>query len=498
MKPTDNLHQLVKSLTGSEKRYFKVFSKRHVVGSLNKYEQLFDIYDTLPDDHYDDDDLKQKVKKKNLGKNLADDKKNLQEMIMRAMLNFHSGNSIDTQLNDLLAEEDFYRQKRLNELRRKTIAKAKEIAEKYENYTVLLTLADRETNMRIELEQDKLAEIADHVGEEQGKWLDKINTKQELSKLDHWIFIQYRMNAKKDSKELRDMIEHKISLASFKNHLPGSSFKIDRNYFSIWSVYYLLKADFQKYNLYVSRMYELYEKQYPHQKNNDRIAYKVILFNYVYSLQMVKDFESMSRLLDHSQTIAPLNEDEAGETFQNQVFYKQLYYMNTSKFEEAVEMVPEIEEGIKKYRRKINTARQLTLYSNIAISYMMVNKWPEVLTYTEKIIAEKTSVRMEIKYEAMLHQLIARYELKQYDLLSYQIRNTQRQLNGKDTLTDAQAYVIKLLNSLIKDEKKHFTSLRKDADIAVANCKGYGVIQIWLYSRLYNISMIKAAPLLEH
>jgi hypothetical protein len=352
--------------------------------------------------------------------------------------------------------------------------------------------------MRIELEQDKLAEIADHVGEEQGKWLDKINTKQELSKLDHWIFIQYRMNAKKDSKELRDMIEHKISLASFKNHLPGSSFKIDRNYFSIWSVYYLLKADFQKYNLYVSRMYELYEKQYPHQKNNDRIAYKVILFNYVYSLQMVKDFESMSRLLDHSQTIAPLNEDEAGETFQNQVFYKQLYYMNTSKFEEAVEMVPEIEEGIKKYRRKINTARQLTLYSNIAISYMMVNKWPEVLTYTEKIIAEKTSVRMEIKYEAMLHQLIARYELKQYDLLSYQIRNTQRQLNGKDTLTDAQAYVIKLLNSLIKDEKKHFTSLRKDADIAVANCKGYGVIQIWLYSRLYNISMIKAAPLLEH
>jgi hypothetical protein len=135
MKPTDNLHQLVKSLTGSEKRYFKVFSKRHVVGSLNKYEQLFDIYDTLPDDHYDDDDLKQKVKKKNLGKNLADDKKNLQEMIMRAMLNFHSGNSIDTQLNDLLAEEDFYRQKRLNELRRKTIAKAKEIAEKYENYT---------------------------------------------------------------------------------------------------------------------------------------------------------------------------------------------------------------------------------------------------------------------------------------------------------------------------------------------------------------------------
>ncbi|MGZ2865448.1 hypothetical protein, partial [Pseudomonas aeruginosa] len=90
------------------------YANRHVVGKQNKYEQLFDIYDDLPSEHYDEAQLKLKLKKKGLGKNLADDKKNLQEMIMKAMLAFHAGQSIDTQLNDLLAEEDFYRQKRLN------------------------------------------------------------------------------------------------------------------------------------------------------------------------------------------------------------------------------------------------------------------------------------------------------------------------------------------------------------------------------------------------
>jgi hypothetical protein len=492
MKPTDNLHQLVKSLTASEKRYFKVYAKRHVVGTQNKYEQLFDIYDTLPDDSYDEKELKQKLQKKSLGKNLADDKKNLQEMVMKAMLNFHAGTSIDTQLNDLLAEEDFYRQKRLNDLRRKTLAKAKEIAEKYEKYTVLLVIADRETNMKIETEQDKLSEIAAEIGQEQSKWLEKITINQELSRLDHWLFIQYRINSKKNSTAFWKIVGEKMLHPSFVKYKSGSYFKTDRIYYSIWSFYYLLKSDFKNYNIHVGKIYDLYEKHYPHQKNTERILYKVTLFNYLYSLQTVKEYTKMQNLLSHAETIIPLNEDEAGESFQNLVFYKQLYYMNTLKFQEATDMIPAIEAGIKKYHRKINTARLLTLYSNIAISYIMLSRWDEVLIYTEKIISDKTPVRLEIKYEAMLHQLVARYELKQYDVLSYQIRNTQRQLR-KDTLSGTHAYITKLLNTLIKDEKKHLNSLRQDVDQAIKNCSGYSAIQVWLYSHLHKVPMVEAA-----
>jgi len=497
MKPTDNLYQLVKSLSGSEKRYFRIFSKRHVVGAQNKYEMLFDAYDSLSDDGYEEDALRKKLTKKGLGKNLADDKKNLQEMIMRAMLNFHSGQSIDHQLSDLLAEEDFYRQKRLNDLRRKTIAKAKELAEKYDKQTVLLSLIEKETNMRMELEQDALYEIARTINDDKERVLNKICIASELISLNNWLFIQYRLNAKKDSPDFWEQVERRMAIPSFRDYVPGLSFNIDRTYYTIWSFYYLLRGDFQAYSQNARSQYELFDK-HPHQKDSSRIFYKLVLFNYLYSLQTIGDFPAMEALLKVADAIVPLNEDEAGESFQNIVFYRQLYYMNTMKYNDASAMVSEIEAGITKYRRKVNTARELTLYSNIAISFMMLGQWDSVVYYTERILADKTEVRMDIRYEAMLHQLIARYELGQYDLLSYQLRNTQRQLSSRTTLTPSQANVMKLLQSLLKVGKDHLDELRQDADTAIKSIRDYPVIQVWLYAHLHRMTMIRASQEIDH
>lgn len=498
MKPSDYLHQLIKSLTGSEKRYFKLFAKRHVVGSQNKYELLFNVYDELPDDHYDDKLLKEKLKAKGLGKNLADDKKNLQEMIMKAMLSFHAGNTIDTQLNNLLAEEDFYRQKRLNDLRRKTIAKAKDLAEKYEKYLVLVELADRETKMKMEIQQESLSELAERIGHEENKWLGRMNLRTDLVNLSNWLFIQYRINAKKDSPDFWMKAEQQMLHPTFKNYEPGTSFRGDNAYYLIWAFYHALKKDYKKHNYYTRLQYELYEKYYPHQKESDRLSYRISLFNYLYSLQTIKDFEGMEKLLDHAETISPLNDDEAGESFQNLVFYRQLYYMNTLQFEKAIEMVPKIEEGIKKYNRKVNIARKLTLYSNIAISYMILGMWDYMLKYTEKIIIDKTEVRLDIKQEAMLHQLIAWYESKQYELLLYKLRNTQRYFATKGVQNPSAQYVLRLIQLMIKDEKACLNNLKKDLGTAMQNSSDYSAIQIWLYARIHNIKMVAAANIVNH
>ena len=42
MKPSDELHLLIKNLSMSEKRYFKIFSSRHVIAGENNYIRLFD------------------------------------------------------------------------------------------------------------------------------------------------------------------------------------------------------------------------------------------------------------------------------------------------------------------------------------------------------------------------------------------------------------------------------------------------------------------------
>ena len=59
-KASDSLHRLIKSLTKPEKRYFKVFSSRHVIGDQNNYLVLFDAIDRQGE--YDEAKLIKKFK----------------------------------------------------------------------------------------------------------------------------------------------------------------------------------------------------------------------------------------------------------------------------------------------------------------------------------------------------------------------------------------------------------------------------------------------------
>ena len=42
MIASEDLHKLIKSLSQSEKRFFKIYASRHVIGEQNNYVQLFD------------------------------------------------------------------------------------------------------------------------------------------------------------------------------------------------------------------------------------------------------------------------------------------------------------------------------------------------------------------------------------------------------------------------------------------------------------------------
>ena len=43
------LFDLIQSLTMSEKRFFKIFSQRHIIGEVNQYLLMFDFIDKTPE-----------------------------------------------------------------------------------------------------------------------------------------------------------------------------------------------------------------------------------------------------------------------------------------------------------------------------------------------------------------------------------------------------------------------------------------------------------------
>ncbi|MBS1686936.1 MAG: hypothetical protein JSS76_19520 [Bacteroidetes bacterium] len=499
MKATDDLFLLVKALSSSEKRYFKLFSKRHVKeGEVNKYEILYDAYDALPDEGpYDELQLKKSLTDARVSKNFADEKKNLHEMIMKALRSYSAGTSIDTQISELLIDEELYRSKRLNTLRRKTLDRAIQMAERYEKYDILLTLLVKKSYMNLELSHDTLREQADNIGVEYERVLQKIQTISALRNVNDWLFIQVRMYmAAGLPQNFWAEADQKINDPTFKNYTIGLSYRADRLYYSSWSLYFQLRGDAVQAYEHQARLYELYEA-YPHMREADPVMYLITINNLLSSLLSMGDYGHMKALLDKVEAIQPANEDEAGEAFQLLALYKMIYYHSTDQDEETIRMVPWIMDGMKRHHRKVNKAREIALLYNIAVAYMMLHKWSEAIDYTERVICDKSEARQDMKYGARLFQLIARYELEQIDLLTNQIRNTQRWIDSRSPLSDEYNSILKLLTTAVKQGYSYFKVLNGQIPDTVDNIKAYTVARIWFYARSRSQSMRTAAAQLR-
>ena len=99
--PSAKLFRLIKSLSGSEKRYFKLFVQKGN-GTTNKYLLLFDAIDAQ--ETFDEGALKQIIydKKALSSRKYSELKSYLYELILKALQAYDEKSSVDYQLKSLL------------------------------------------------------------------------------------------------------------------------------------------------------------------------------------------------------------------------------------------------------------------------------------------------------------------------------------------------------------------------------------------------------------
>ena len=114
MKRSEHLFQLIKSLSKSEKRSFKLFANRHTIGDKNNYIELFDAIEKQI--VYDEALLVKKIKDQKLVNNISSIKVQLYNLILKSLRQYNSGDKASYEIRmymdyiDLLFEKGLYNQ----------------------------------------------------------------------------------------------------------------------------------------------------------------------------------------------------------------------------------------------------------------------------------------------------------------------------------------------------------------------------------------------------
>ena len=164
MAGSDQLHQLIQSLTRSEKRYFRLYANS---GEQREpaYLELFDLMSAQTD--YDEKKILEKLKHQNTARNLSAAKNYLFELILRCLSEYNQAKTVDFRINSYIQYSRLLQGKGQYKAAVKYLKKAENVAKAHEKFTRILEIKEVEkymvTDMLAALVYYPLARLALHI-----------------------------------------------------------------------------------------------------------------------------------------------------------------------------------------------------------------------------------------------------------------------------------------------------------------------------------------------
>ena len=452
MTPNDHLFQLIKSLTAGEKRYFKLFAAKQTEGRKTNYEKLFDAYNDLPDGKYNEEAFALSLKRQKLGKYLSDDKKYLTELVMKAMRMYSSEKKAEGHLADMIQEINFLIEKGLLEQCEKIVEKAWAIASERDLADQKLKLLhikreidkqDYNSHREVyqnELRQQELLALAQLSSEREAAYL-----REKL----YGIYITHQMQQKATEVEL-------IFEALDKLHKqPGQTFNCIHNIVSAKCIIFDTRKEFKKGMDLLKSMFEKWEAT-PSRIDEMPDRYIKLVSHFMVFVFRAEDYKAIPFFIEKLGRVKTAEKEVLKDIFFLSVTARLFGYINTFKFDLALQMAGEIKEGLKKYDALLSFVQKRVLGSNVCLIYLKNKKYAEVLDAVQDVYAlvgrhkEKQHRLEDIK----VFEFIAHYEMGNSELLQYTIRNNQRYFKDHQPDNAFIESIWKLLKQFIQSTEK--------------------------------------------
>lgn len=300
MKVSEHLFELVKSLSKTEKRYFKRFATLH--GESDKdYIRLFD--DLLKLSTFYEADLKGAYSKSYSG-NFGMLKELLFQQVMKSLTVYHASSSIELELVAIISEIKILQKKGLLAIASKKVAKGIKLCKEHERFGFMPILYSHKKSLIMQsfYANIKSTEITKILAAEK----EDLALQNELIAYVNLMFIFFYQD-KNESKEQREKNRNAI----VKNPLIASikqpqSFSAKSIRLTILSRYYEEVSQSKDLVKTLSQHIQLYEA-YPKIKKEYYFNFLNLNYNYINHLIEQKKYRDAEKLLREQQLQKHLN-----------------------------------------------------------------------------------------------------------------------------------------------------------------------------------------------
>jgi len=445
----DNLFDLVKSLSKSEKRQFKLYVGRLGVNEDAKFMTLFATMEKLK--KYDETDiLKNGAIKKSQLSNL---KAHLYKQILISLRLNPSHQNVRIQIREQLDFATILYHKGLYNQSLKILDRAKAQAFQNEEKNIAYEIIELEKVIESQYITRSISNRADELTIE-AKEVSSLNVV--TSKLSNLSLQLYGIFLKKGY--VKNDEEYQVITNYFKARMP--KYQLEQLGFreKLWLYkaylwYSFLIQDFRSCYKYALKWVELFYA-HPEMIQLNPVFFlrgKQYLLEALFYIRDVDRFKDTLQKLDNviAKDSFPRNKNIDSLLFLHRYSHKINLHFMQGTFEEGFPLVAEVLDGIKSHKGTIDEHHVMVFYYKIACLYFGAGENKKCIEYLDKIIGNKSLQMREdlLCFSRILH-LVAHYEAGEDYHLERLIKSTYKFLIKMEDLYQVQKEMIKFLRGL--------------------------------------------------
>ena len=461
----DDLFELIKSLTKTEKTYFKKVASQHIKGEANNYLLLFDILDKQKKS--DDKDTHAQLDKVPF-EQLPRLKNYLYESILKALNAYHAEHSLNAELIELLRRAEVLWQKGLYEQCAKFVKKIIKIADEHELF--LIKMEALRWEQRLIYDRMSKTDAEERLEENKNNQLDTWNIYQKKIEYDYLaqaIHIKMYKDGRSRTKEDAKFFTGMINTPLIKKGDTGiTSGTLKAAYYTIKHLHSMAVLDRKNEIMYSDKIFEVY-KEHPQLIISDIRRYVSFLFARATSRLDKLNCETAKETIDLFIQIPKLYAKYCSEelVYQIQVEYCCLYFsysILSGKFKEGLQKVAEAEELIERpnseFFRKYRIAYLSFLISNI---YFIHGNYKKAAYWNNRILNNSNIRHLHLYPHALLYNLFIQYELNNFELIEHNLKSTHSTLVRHNVLFDFEKAILANVRKYLLNENKEDATEKK-------------------------------------
>ena len=421
MKKYEELFYLIKSLSKSEKRYFKLDAQKEE----NSFVRLFEAIDEQKS--YDEGAIKALFKDEPFVKQLTTMKNYLKNKILRSLRNFYANQSVNTQLHHILLNVEVLYNKGLYEVCRSELKRAEKYARSFQNHLLMIQITDWNRRIHQALHPADLQGIRKYVEiqkEQQQITTDYLDLLLANTDPAHFSILHKRTPTLLN-KTLQELYNYQRFLY---DDVPEQAEKTLRELIAEWNKHPELLQEY--FAMYLS-------------VNNNYLAYLVYRKNYQEALRHIQRMKGAEpNKLRHTAIIAK-------ETLRR-INTEMEIYRDAKMINEAEQFIPEMKAYLENYHRIVPENYRLSFQFQFAYTYFLKKDFDKALLWINETLNDpnsKTGENLFLLRNTHWLNLLVHFELDSGFALRYYIDGMKRFLQKQG---DAEEFEQVLLKSLPK------------------------------------------------